>query len=471
MARNRQKVLLIVLPYYDRIFGESAVKVAVSKGTIMLGLAAVGAQLRKIGAEVRILDLNIEKEPLVVLNKHLQTFCPQYVGISLTTPIFKIAKAYAKIIKDKLKDVILIAGGPHPSVLPEDFLRETAFDIVVRGEGEKTISELFENMNISFVKGISYKMSGVVVSSAEQKVIDHLDDLEFPALDLFDTKKYNHPKIVARRNPVASMETSRGCFGKCSFCNKSIFGARYRVKSPQRVIDEMEYILSLGFKEIHIVDDLFTGDLNRAKEICRKLIAKGLNLSWYPRGGVRIDRLDKELIKLMKRAGCYRIPLGIESGDQAILDRINKNITVGQIENIVNMLKQEGMEVEGYFMLGLPGETSDTLEKTLRFSLSLKLDYVKYAITVPLPGTPLFDDWNANGLIKTYDWEKYNFAIPPGELYCHPSVGWQTIYKYYKLAPRKFYLRPSFVLRRFFESIRKGSLFEDLSAVMEIKWF
>ncbi len=465
------KILLIILPYYEQIFNKSIVKAVVSKGTILLGLAAIAASLKKQGVKVKILDLNLEINPDFILNKELREFFPDYIGISLTTPLFNLAKFYARLIKSKLKDVVLIAGGPHPTVLPEDFLKETDFDIVIRGEGDESIAEVIKGNNLEDIRGISYKKNGRIFSNSKRDLIAQLDNLEFPALDLYEIGRYIHPKAVARRNPVASIETSRGCFGKCSFCNKSIFEAKYRMKSPERVIEEMQYILSLGFKEIHIVDDLFTGELNRAKTICEAIIRREVDLTWYPRGGLRVDRIDKELTVLMKRAGCYRIPLGIESGSQQVLDKMQKMITLEQVRSAVNMAKNAGLEVEGYFMLGLPGETNETIQDTLDFSLSLNLDYAKYAITVPLPGTPLFDEWDKAGYIKTHDWSKYNFAISAKELYNHPTVSWRMIEKYYKLAPRRFYWRPKFIARRFIKSIRAGTLWDDIKIAMKVQWF
>jgi len=465
------KVLLIVLPYYEQIFNKSTVKAVVSKGIILLGLATVAAPLRKQGIKVKIIDLNLEMNPESILNKELKEFSPDYIGISITTPLFELAKFYAKIIKSQLKDVILIAGGPHPTVLPEDFLKETDFDIVVRGEGDETISEIVRGVKLEDIKGVSYKMNGKFFSNSKRELVSQLDNLDLPALDLYEIERYVHPRFMARRNPVASIETSRGCFGRCSFCNKSIFEAKYRMKSPERVIEEMQYTLSLGFREIHIIDDLFTGELNRAKTICEMIIRRGIDLTWYPRGGLRVDRLDKELFALMKKSGCYRIPLGIESGNQQVLDKMNKMTTLDQARRAVHMAKDAGLEVEGYFMLGLPGETDKTIKDTLNFSLSLDLDYAKYAITVPLPGTPLFEEWDNAGYIKTHDWTKYNFAVSARELYNHPTVSWQLIEKYYRLAPRKFYWRPEFIARRFLKSIRTGTLWDDVKTAIKVKWF
>ena len=170
------------------------------------------------------------------------------------------------------------------------------------------------------VPNIFYKDSGRVVSSLIQdNIISDLDSLPFPAYELFDIRKYHQPRISSRRSPLGYLETSRGCYGKCVFCNKNIHGYKIRMKSVLRVVDEMERMLKLGFGEIHIMDDIFTVDMNRAYAICEEIIRRGLKFPWYPRGGIRVDRVTGELLAMMKRAGCYRIPFGIESGSQEVL--------------------------------------------------------------------------------------------------------------------------------------------------------
>lgn len=469
-TKKEVKLLLIVLPYYSLIFGKSAVKAVVSCATICLGLASVAASVIKAGCNVEILDLNLENEPLKALLKKLENFVPDYAGITFTTPLFGLAKEYSGIIKDNLPKITLIAGGPHASVLSVEVLEKTNFDIAVIGEGDSTILDILSGSELRNIKGISFKENGRIISNQSGEFILNLDNLAFPALDKFNIKRYVHPRIISRRNPVASMETSRGCFGRCCYCNKSIFGSKYRTKSAGRVIEEMEYILSLGFREIHLVDDVFTADKNRAKAICEGILQKGLDISWYPRGGVRVDTVDKELLTLMKKAGCYRIPFGIESGNQGVLDLTHKNISLEQTIAAVGMAKAAGIEVEGYFMLGLPGETQNSLKDTLRFSTSLNLDFAKFAITVPLPGTPLFNELSEKNYIKTTDWVKYNFATPPGEIYDHPSVSWKVIQRYYKLAPRKFYFRFSFIVKRFIKSLRNGQLIDDIKIFLKTRW-
>ena len=242
------------------------------------------------------------------------------------------------------------------------------------------------------------------------------------------------------------------------------------MKSPGRVVDEMERMLSLGFREIHIIDDIFTADMKRAYAICEEILRRNLDFPWYPRGGIRVDRVSPELLRIMKKAGCYRIPFGIESGSQRILDIAKKKITIEQAETAVKMAKSADMETECYFMIGLPNETEEEIKKSLALAIKLNPDYVKFAITVPLPGTPMFAEMEKNGQIKTRDWEKYNFSISPRELYNHDTLSWEVINKYYNQAHRKFYFRISYVLRMIGHTLRNGTFFSHIKAFMQTKW-
>ena len=294
-------------------------------------------------------------------------------------------------------------------------------------------------------------------------MITDLDSIPFPALDLYDAPRYTHPRFMARRNPVAYMETSRGCYGACIFCNAR--RTKLRRKSVGRVIEEMKYILSLGFREIHLADDLFTADLKRVKEICRAIIDSKLDISWYPRAGIRVDHVDRELFELMKRAGVWSVPFGIESGNEQILKRIGKNITLEQVRRAVGLARSVGLTTQGYFMVGHPDETEQTVMQTIKFSQSIGLDYAKFTINTPLPGTPLFDEWDRAGIIKTKDWSKYNFHTPPEELYDHPNLSWQQIDKYYRQAMKSFYFRPSYMVRRGWHDLRSGELWSNLAVL------
>ncbi len=465
------KVILINPSYYKEIFGESKVRGALNRGTTQLGLACISAQLLKNGHEVKILDLNIYDSPDEKLRKVVSEFKPDFAGITSTTPLIYKAYSIATAIKAIKKDSIIIAGGPHPSALPEEVLRESEIDCVVKGEGDFILADIVENRFSPDIPNITYKVDGEIKKSLVQDYsIADLDSLPYPAYELFDIKSYSQPLISSRRAPLGYIETSRGCYAKCIFCNKNIHGFKVRMKSPLRVVDEMEKLLKLGFRELHIIDDIFTANMDRAHKICEEIIRRGLKFPWYPRGGIRVEKVNPELLRIMKRAGCYRIPFGIESGSQRVIDVINKKIMLAWAEKAVAMAKDAGLETECYFMLGHPTETEEDILKSIEFAIKLDPDYAKFALTIPLPGTPMFDDMMAKGQIKTKDWSKYNFSVSPRDLYDHDTLSWEVLEKYLDISHRRFYFRLSYILRMIVKTILNGTFLGHLKAFLKTRW-
>jgi anaerobic magnesium-protoporphyrin IX monomethyl ester cyclase len=405
------------------------------------------------------------------LGRTVQEFKPDFVGITATTPLIFKAYKIASTVKTLNSKIMVVVGGPHASALPEAVLRESQIDCVVKGEGDYTFNTIVENGLSASIPNIYYKDNGEIIQADIQNAFIHdLDSLPFPAYELFDIQSYRQPKISSRREPLGYLETSRGCYGRCIYCNKNIHGTKVRMKSPKRVVDEIERMLRLGFREINIIDDIFTANMKRAYQICEEILMRGLKFPWYPRGGIRVDRVNLELLQIMKRAGCYRIPFGIESGSQRILDLTKKKITLEQAEEAVNLAKKAGLETECYFMLGLPTETEEDIKKSIEFAIKLDPDYAKFAITIPLPGTPMFESMSAKGQIKTNDWEKFNFSLPAHGLYEHDVLSWDTIEFYYHSSHRKFYLRPGYILKMVYKTIQNGTFWEHFKAFVKTRW-
>ena len=466
-----RRIILVNPEYYKDIFSNSKVRAAISCGVTPLGLASIASSARSFGHKVMILDLNLADKAQKCLQDTVIKFKPDIVGITSTTPLIKTAYRICEIIKKIDPQILVVAGGPHPTALPEDVIKESKIDVVVAGEGDLTFNSIAQNVPLEDIPGIAYKKdSRIIFSKVNRPIIDNLDSLPFPAYDLFQIKRYIQPRITSRGYPTGNIETSRGCYGKCVFCNKNIHGHRLRMKSPLRVVDEMEMMLGLGFKEIHIIDDLFTADMDRVYRICEEILRRDLRFSWYPRGGGRVDRVSQGLLKIMKSSGCYRIPFGIESGSQRIINIINKNIELGQAEDAICLAKGAGLETECYFMLGLPSETEQDIRKTIDFAIKLNPDYAKFAITIPLPGTQLFDSVQAAGKILTRDWDKYSFAGSLRDIYVHDSLTWEQIENYYHLSHKKFYFRMDYVLRMAYNSLTKGLFLDHCKAFLKTKW-
>lgn len=424
-----EKIIFINPPY--EVIG---VTESVSSVSVTLSIAMLAGVAKKYKKEVKILDLNLYTNWEDILDIEISKFDPDLVGITFTTPLVNVSDKIGKRVKEICsKNVVVIGGGAHATAMPIETLETTCFDAVAVGEAEETFEKYLANGSFENLTGWYYKDDGKIWGGLSAGLIENLDSLPFGAYELFETNKYIYPKEMCRANPVCLLETSRGCYAKCTFCNKNIFGFKIRRKSAKRVVDEMEYILSLGFKEIHLADDLFTADMKHAKHVCEEIICRGLKFHWVPRSGIRVDRVSAELLKLMKEAGCYHIPFGIESGNQEILDSIKKGITIEEIKNAIKLSKEAGLETTGYFMFGLPGETPKTVQETINLALELKVDHIKFGVTIPLPGTPLFEQLKVENRLITFDWAKYTYSTPPWEIYNHPTLSKEEIENIYVL--------------------------------------
>lgn len=462
------KRVLLIQPNYSSLYENTKIKAGVIY-TPSITLATIAAPLVEKGHEVKIIDLNNYKDSDTALKDILTSFSPQFVGITSTTVLFREASRLANLCK-KMLDCTVIGGGPHASSFPESAIKEAGFDCIVVGEGDLVLPRIVEGQELSSISGLYFRNQGKIISTVRHEAIKNLDDLPYPAWHLYDISNYHTSELLTRKNPAGWIETSRGCPWNCVYCNKSVHGSKFRVKTPKRVVDEMEYMLKIGFKEIHIVDDCFTTNIKRAIAICDKILKRNLKFPWAAVNGIRADRVTIELFNKMKKAGCYRISIGIESGNQEILDKINKKLTLDQIRKAVSVAHKAGIEVLGFFMLALPGETEKTMEDTIQFAKELDLDLAKLAITMPLPGTPLFYELESKGLLLTKDWAKYNVYLPASEVYKHPILDWDIINKYYNRFYREFYWRPRYVWRRFWHGLRYGHLLSDIKNVIATKW-
>ncbi|MDD5650618.1 MAG: radical SAM protein [Candidatus Nanoarchaeia archaeon] len=453
------KFLLIIPPSSIKVYKKSKLKAAVSEMPIV-SIASLAAVLEENKVNTQILDLSVSLDPLNDLNNKLIMFNPDYVGITFTTPLYNEAKEIADIVKKFNPKIITIAGGVHVTALPQDTLKELNFDIAVLGEGEETLKEIIDKKPLSKIKGIAYKEKNKIKINPRRELIKNLDSLPLPAWHLFDLTKYKSSKLTTRNQPVGPIETSRGCVYGCTYCNKDIFGRTFRFKSPERVIKEIEHMLKSGFKEIHVWDDNFSTNLERAKKICDLIVEKNLKFSWALACGVRCDCIDEEFLLKVKKAGCYAIYLGVETGNPEILKKINKGETLEQIKKAFDMCKKIGIETVAFYMLGLPGETIETMNQTIEFAKNLGSDYAKFTITVPFPSTPLFHEWDKAGIIKTKEWSKYNFHTA-SKVYDHPNLSWDTLEKYYNKAYREFYFRPGYITHKIIKDIKKHRLLLD----------
>jgi len=417
-----------------------------------LGLASLAAVLEKNNYQVEILDANaLQLSENEVVKK---ADSDDIIGITAMTPTINSTIRIAKGIKQNNPNSTIILGGPHATILPEEILNNVpAIDIIVRGEGEETIVELcnaLENNNsIENIPGISYRNDSTIKNTPSRPPIMNLDSLSFLAYHLLPLDKYRLHPPYGREYPFMAMLTSRGCPYNCIFCSKSVFGSTYRGQSPERIVDEIVYLKErFGIKEIAFYDDVFTLKPKRTMKLVKELKERNLDIPWTCEA--RVNLVTEELLKEMKKAGCYMIAYGIESGNQMILNNLRKKITIEQVRYAIEATRKAGIQSVGYFMLGSPGETPETIRQTIDFAKSLDIDFAQFSMTAPFPGTDLYDLYLNSGN-KNTKWDDFIYAslksssAPVFETKALPKG---DLREWNAKAYREFYLRLSYIWKR-----------------------
>lgn len=337
---------------------------------IGLGYLAAIAEDR---AEVFVIDENVEAFDL----EKVKSIGPDIVGITSTTPSFPRAAEITAKLRKECGNALIVMGGTHATFMPEEAI-EAGADIVIRGEGEATFSDLIDRRDLRDVKGISYRHRGIR-HNPDRGLIENLDEIPLPAHRYFPIEKYR----------IMSIATSRGCPYRCSYCSASRFWQhRVRFRSPENVLEELIQIAELGFSLVRFMDSTFTLDRERAKRICQMMIEEGLDIKWSCE--TRADHLDEDLLKALSKAGCELICLGVDSASQAVLDRNRRRIDVATIRKAFEKIRKYGMKTRAYITFGLPGETSESVEETIRFLEEIKPDQTLLSLATAYPGTELW---------------------------------------------------------------------------------
>jgi len=414
---------------------------------IPLGIAYLASTLEQDGHKVTILDMNINKNIDSEIKKD-----PDLVGFTATTPAIKKVWRLAEQVKTASQAKIVI-GGPHPSALPYESIEKTGVDVVVVGEGEETLKEICGRVeskrSLAGVKGIFYKENGRVSDNGPRPLIQDIDSLPFPAFHLFNLKEYGNAQPIKDYKKDARsfyIFTSRGCPYGCIFCSKALYGRTFRPRTPENVLAEWQ-ILVEDYKatEIGMQDDIFNLDKKRALKICSMIKKNGLDIPWLTCNGIRTNHTDYELLAEMKKAGCYRVGYGVENGSQRVLDFLQKSQTLEQVEMAFKVTKKVGLESMGFFMIGNPTETEETIDQTIEFAIKLNPDIAHFTISAPFPGTQLRKLIEENGKLLITDWDQY--GILEGKAFFeYGELTSKTVERKWHQAYRRFYLRPRRVM-------------------------
>ncbi len=435
------KALLVLPP------SPSVVKTVVGASGPPLGLAYLASIAREKGWTVKIIDGVTEELSKWDLIRIIKDFSPDVVGLTATTSAVLDAYDVARLVKEINPEVLVMIGGPHATFMAHEVLKECPYiDLVVRGEGELTFGELLERIerkgDFSDVAGIAYRKNGVIKENPPRPLIRDLDDLPFPAYDLLPVDKYVVDKVR-----YAAIMTSRGCPYNCIFCSSSLqFGKKWRAHSVDRVIEEIKLLTEkYKVKEIEFLDDTFTLNMKRAKEIAKRIVDEKMDISWS--ASSRVNTFSYEVGEALHRAGAHTVYFGIESGSERTLKFIGKGISKRQALDAVAAAKKAGLNALGAFIIGFPYENEEEMKETIRFADKVGVDLAQFTIATPYPGTRLWDIATRENLLLTRNWRKYTTVdVVMKNLYLTP----EKIKRLFLWAYVSFYLRPKRVLKDIF---------------------
>ncbi len=425
-----------------------------------IGLAYIAGALEHHGTEVKVIDMFAEVLSAEQVLSRVKEYQPDLVGMTVLTPSEPICTVLSSMIRAALPKVRIVWGAVHAEVFAKDIVLERKADFVVHHDGEETICELVDALDNGFkdfstIDGLTWLGDdGTPVTNKDRRLLTDLDSLPYPAWHLFPYHKYGLLPFADFAKPVLTMTGSRGCPYRCDYCSLINTGGKvYRRRDPIKIVDEYEYLVDrYKVKQIGFVDPIFPLVKKDLKPLCDEIVYRGLDKRCQWLSETRCDRLDQETADLMYYGGCRRVLMGIESGVDLLLGNVNKNITTKKVREGVANAKRAGLQTVGLFMIGMPGETPEMTRETVEFSMDLDLDFAKYAITVPFPGSKLFEDRWQKDLFRD-DWENYTTFNPdPDRLVYHPhGYDPKELIEMQAWALRKFYLRREQIKKQIFE--------------------
>jgi len=408
--KDRKRIVL-VQPRGSNWFPGARDVTDIANRMVPQGILSIAAHLIQQGHDVFVYDclgpgvpFNLDDQVKSIL-KHK----PQIVGFSATTSSFPDAADMAQKIKDQTPDIQTVCGGVHVSAMGEILLSlYPAFDFLCSGEGEITLAELAGGMSPEIITGLIRHEDSRAVTNPPRRQIADLDTLPFPAYDRLKgfPRHYHLPLFSYINIPGATMITSRGCMYQCSYCDRSVFKKGFRYNSAPYIYEHLHYLrMRFGVRHVNIYDDLFTLDRRRIVELCEKLARHPLGVHFNC--AVRVGHTDVDLLRMLKDAGCLMVSLGIESADPQLLEVHKSGVSLEEVRDTVEKIQQAGLRAKGLFMMGLPGETENSIRETSDFIISLGLDDMNMSKFTPFPGAPLWSTIREAGEFNE-DWRLMN---------------------------------------------------------------
>lgn len=448
------KVLLINPPYMpSERYGKDVGKFGPTNEP--MGLAYLAAALEQNGDQVEILDTPALQMSTSDISRYVPQRDHDIIGVPMLTPMYHRSVEVIQAIRRLGNSVKIVAGGPHPTILPfKTMVDNPEIDFVVLGEGERTIVDLVNclksNGPLSEIPGLGFRGDGNIYINERRKLISDLDSLPLPARHLLPMNRYHMTKTRTQTAHSYTVIVGRGCPFRCAYCSR-ILGRKFRHHSTSRIVEEMGVLIDqYGAKEINLEADTITLNKKFILKLCEEIVGAGFNrkIRWTCES--RVDTVNKEMLTAMKEAGCWQISYGVETGSQRLLDVIQKGTTIQGIEDAFKLTKHVGISIRAFFMLGLPTETYEESLRTISFAKKLDARWSQFTVTTPFPGTKLYDIAIAEGTLRSSDWKdfKTHGGWTEGRIaYAPKGRTPEELKRLQKRAVREFYLRPRVFFR------------------------
>lgn len=409
-------------------------------------LLVVAALMEREGVEVDLIDMEAEELSYPDTLERIRSFAPDLLGFTVTSWSLHSVLRWIKKFKADTAIPVLV-GGEHLRLYPHETMTHTAIDFCIIGEAELPLPEFIsafrEGRPFSGIKSLGFRENGNVVIDRTIRFVEDINSIPFPARHLIRNERYGN--VLSRKKNFTALISSRGCPFNCAFCTHN--HQKYRARSPENVVDEIELNLKRhDIRDFDIYDSTFTADEQRVIRICEEIRRRKLEVGFTVRS--RVDIVSREMIDSLKSAGCHTMLYGIESSDLDILKMMNKRISPDLVMKTVSYTKQQGIKALGFFLFGFPGETRQTIEDTIRFSLDLPLDYALYSILLPMPDTDIYTYYREHGL-DDY-WSRYTLDETNESLieFIGTDVTRAETAQLALEAYRRFYFRPRIIWNR-----------------------